>query len=425
MTILAVFTNAPSIAPYRGAGRPEVSFAIECALDRAARELGFDRVELRRRNMIPPEAMPFQTGHAFKYDSGQFEKNMNETLAQADIAGFEARREDAAKRGKLRGFGFANAIEQSAGGFEEYAQIRFDPSGSATVMVGTHNHGQGHETVFRQLLVDIFGLEFDQIRILQGDTDQVAFGHGTFGSRSSGVGSAAIGVAGEKIIEKCKAIAAHLFETAVEDVEFSDGEFRVAGTDKTKPFQEVAKTAFMRALLPPDIEPGLIADGVFVPPVPTFPNGCHAAEVEIDPDTGTISIERYVVVDDVGTVMNPMLLKGQVHGGVVQGIGQILMENVVFESGTGQLLSGSFMDYAMPRADDLSPIEVSENPVPSPTNPFGIKGAGEGGSVGAMPCLMNAILDALAPAGVTWLDIPATPETVWRAIQDAKGNGAG
>jgi len=425
MTIRAVFTNTPSIAPYRGAGRPEVSFAIECALDRAARELGFDRVELRRRNMIPPEAMPFQTGHAFKYDSGEFEQNMDQALAQADAAGFEARRAEAARRGMLRGFGFANAIEQSAGGFEEYAQIRFDPSGSATVMVGTHNHGQGHETVFRQLLHEIFGLEFDHIRILQGDTDQVAFGHGTFGSRSSGVGSAAIGAAGEKIIEKCKAIAAHLFEAAVEDVEFGGGEFRVAGTDKTKPFQEVAKTAFMRALLPPDIEPGLIADGVFVPPVPTFPNGCHAAEVEIDPETGAIRIERYVVVDDVGTVMNPMLLKGQVHGGVVQGIGQILMEDVVFEAGTGQLLSGSFMDYAMPRADDLPAIEVSENPVPSPTNPFGIKGAGEGGSVGAMPCLMNAILDALAPVGVTWLDMPATPETVWRAIQDAKGNGAG
>ncbi|HUT48623.1 MAG TPA: xanthine dehydrogenase family protein molybdopterin-binding subunit [Alphaproteobacteria bacterium] len=425
MHVLAVFTNTPSIAPYRGAGRPEVSFAIECALDRAARELGFDRIEIRRRNIIPPEAMPFQTGHAFIYDSGEFERNMDTALAQADAAGFETRRAEAVQRGKLRGFGIANAIEQSAGGFEEYGQIRFDPSGGATVLVGTHNHGQGHETVFRQLLVEIFGMEFDQIRVIQGDTDQVAFGHGTFGSRSSGVGSAAIGIAGEKIIEKCKAIAAHLFEAAVEDVEFGDGEFRVAGTDKTRTFQEVAKTAFMRALLPPEIEPGLMADGVFVPPAPTFPNGCHAAEVEIDPETGTIKIERYVVVDDVGTVMNPPLLKGQVHGGVVQGIGQILMEDVVFEPGTGQLLSGSFMDYAMPRADDLSPIEVAENPVPSKTNPFGIKGAGEGGSVGAMPCMMNAIVDALAPVGVTWLEMPTTPERVWRAIRDAKGNGAG
>jgi carbon-monoxide dehydrogenase large subunit len=211
-----------------------------------------------------------------------------------------------------------------------------------------------------------------------------------------------------------------LFEAAVDDVEFAEGAFRVAGTDKTRPFQEVAKTAFMRALLPPEIEPGLIADGVFVPPAATFPNGCHTAEVEIDPETGTIKLERYVVVDDVGRIMNPPLLEGQIHGGVVQGIGQILMEDVVFEAGTGQLLSGSFMDYAMPRADDLSAIEVESLPVPSPTNPFGIKGAGEGGCVGSMPCLMNAILDALAPLGIDWLEMPATPERVWRAIRDAK-----
>jgi len=422
--VTSVFTNTPPIAPYRGAGRPEATFAIECALDRAARELGLDRLELRRRNIIPPTAMPFQTGLVFNYDSGEFERNLDEVLALADADGFETRRAASTRRGKLRGIGYAISIEQSAGGFEEYAQIRFDPSGSATVLVGTHNHGQGHETVFRQLLVEKFGMDFDKIRIVQGDTDLVPFGHGTFGSRSSGVGSAAIGVAADRIIEKCTAIAAHLFEAAPGDVVLEDGEFRVAGTDKTRPFEEVAKTAFIRPLLPPDIAPGLIADGAFVPPAPTFPNGCHAAEVEIDPETGVIAIERYVVVDDVGTVMNPPLLKGQIQGGVVQGIGQIVMEDIVFDPETGQLLSGSFMDYAMPRASDLPDIEVKSQPVPSKTNPFGIKGAGEAGCVGAMPCLMNAILDALAPVGVTWLAMPATPERVWRAIEEARGRSA-
>ena len=249
--VTAVFSNTPPVAPYRGAGRPEATFAIECALDRAARELELDRIAVRRRNIIPSSAMPFQTGLVFNYDSGEFERNMDQALTIADMTGFEARRTAAQKSGKLRGFGIAVSIEQSAGGFEEYAQIRFDPSGSATVLVGTHNHGQGHETVFRQVLVEKFGMDFDKIRIVQGDTDLVPFGHGTFGSRSSGVGSAAISVAADRIIEKCTAIAAHLFEAAPADVVFEDGEFRVAGTDKTRSFEEVVKTAFMRTLLPP------------------------------------------------------------------------------------------------------------------------------------------------------------------------------
>ncbi|MHA1570628.1 MAG: xanthine dehydrogenase family protein molybdopterin-binding subunit [Alphaproteobacteria bacterium] len=307
-----------------------------------------------------------------------------------------------------------------SGGFEEYAQIKFDSGGNATLYVGTHNHGQGHETVFKQLIADRLGLDFASIRVVQGDTDLVAFGHGTFGLRSSGLGGAAIGAASDKIIEKCTAIASHLLEAATGDIEFADGEFRITGTDRAITFKEVACAAFVRATLPPGIGPGLVVDGVFVPPAPTFPNGCHVAEVEIDPQTGVTRIERYVVVDDVGTVMNPLLLEGQIQGGVVQGIGQVMMEEVVFEPENGQLLSGSFLDYCMPRASDLLAIEVISNPVPTKTSPLGIKGSGEAGCVGALPCVMNAILDALEPLGIHDLAMPATPERVWRAIKDAK-----
>ena len=419
MEVTALFTNTPPVGPYRGAGRPEAIYAIERVIDKAAREMGIDQTELRRRNMIAPDQMPFRTGLTFTYDCGAFEQNMDMTLDLADYAGFGKRREEAAARGNLRGIGIVNAIEQSAGGFEEYAQIKFDPGGNATLHVGSHNHGQGHETVFKQLIADRLGLDFEHIRVVQGDTDLVAFGHGSFGARSSGLGGAAIGAASDKIVEKCTAIASHMLEAAVTDIEYSEGEFRVAGTDRAIAFQEVARAAFVRASLPPEIEPGLMADGVFVPTAPTFPNGCHIAEVEIEPETGTTVIERYTVVIDVGTVMNPMLLKGQIQGGVVQGIGQVMMEEVVFEPGSGQLLSGSFMDYCMPRADNMPAIEVRSNPVPTKTNPLGIKGAGEAGCVGALPCLMNAILDALAPLGIHDFAMPATPERVWRAIRDA------
>ncbi len=417
--VTGVFTNTPPVAPYRGAGRPEASYAIERVIDKASREMGIDRIALRRRNIIAPEQMPFQTGLTFTYDCGAFGDNLDAVLEFADYAGFEKRREKARKRGRLRGIGVANVIEQSAGGFEEYAQIKFDSGGNATLAVGTHNHGQGHETVFKQLIADRLGLDFASIRVVQGDTDLVAFGHGTFGSRSSGLGGAAIGAASDRIVEKCTAIACHMLEAASGDIEFIDGEFRIAGTDRAIAFKDVARAAFVRAALPPGVEPGLMADGVFVPPAPTFPNGCHVAEVEIDPETGVTTIERYTVVDDVGTVMNPMLLKGQIQGGIAQGIGQVMMEEVVFDPENGQLLTGSFLDYCMPRAYDLPSIDVNANPVPTKTNPLGIKGAGEAGCVGALPCLMNAILDALAPLGIDDLAMPATPERVWRAIKDA------
>ncbi len=417
--IKAYFSNTPSTAPYRGAGRPEASFAIERVIDLAAREMGIDSAELRRRNTIPSSAMPYKTGLTFTYDCGEFEKNMDTVLANANYSEFEDRRKKAKDRGKLLGFGIANIIERAAAMGEETADIRFDSTGTVTLTVGTHSHGQGHETVFRQLLNDVLGLPFDRVRFVQGDTDKVAHGFGTFGSRSSGLAGAAIQRAAIKLIEKGKRIVAHEFEVAVSDIDFDDGTFRVTGTDLSKDIFDVAKKAYMAATLPRDIEPGFYEHATYSPTGPTFPNGCHACEVEIDPDTGQVALTKYWVTDDVGVIMNPLLVKGQVHGGVAQGVGQILTEDMRWDPETGQPLTGSFLDYGMPRADDLPSIEVTANVVPTPTNPLGIKGAGEAGTVGAMPCVMNAIADALAPIGATPPDMPATPERVWRAISEA------
>ncbi len=418
--ILGTLTNTPTIGPYRGAGRPEASFSIEMAIDVAARRLGMDRFELRRKNMIPPIKAPYKTGLSYVYDSGEFEAVFDKALALSDLPGFVARRAASEKQGKLRGLGIACSIEQSAGGFDEACEIRIDQSGGATLLIGTHNHGQGHETVFRQVLADQLGLEFENIRILQGDTDTVAHGHGTFGSRSSGLGGTAIVRASARIVEKAKQIAAHRLEAAADDIEFKNGRFAVAGTDKSLSWNDVARTAYAPRLLPGGMEVGLAAAAGFTPPQPTFPNGCHVCEVEIDRDTGRATVERYISVDDVGTVMNPMLLKGQIHGGIVQGLGQILLENMQFDADTGQALTGSLMDYCLPRADDVPSFVVEEHVVPTPINPLGIKGAGEGGTVGAMPCVQSAILDALAPLGIDWLDMPASPHRVWQALTMAK-----
>ncbi len=418
-----VFTNTPPIGPYRGAGRPEAALAMEQIIDLAAREMGIDRIELRRRNIIPPDALPFQTGLVFKYDCGEFERNMDRAMEIGDYAGFAARRLESEAAGRLRGIGVANAIEQSAGLFDELAEIRFTPNGDVTVMMGTHSHGQGHETVFRQLLADKLGLECEQIRYVQGDTDQVAHGHGTFGSRTSGLGGAALARAADVLIAKGTLIAAHQMEAAAADVAFADGAFAIAGTDRSIGLGEVARLAFMPAQLPPDLESGFWATSTFAPSGPTFPNGCHVCEVEIDPETGLVEVTRYSVVDDVGTVMNPMLLKGQLHGGIVQGLGQILLENLVLDPESGQLVTGSFMDYAMPRAGDVPFMEIETNEIPTATNPLGIKGAGEAGCVGAMPCVMNAVIDALAPLGIREFEMPASPERVWRAIHEARRSG--
>jgi aerobic carbon-monoxide dehydrogenase large subunit len=421
VTVLGVFTNTTATAPYRGAGRPEACYVIEGIIDRAARELGIDRVELRRRNIIPPAAMPFKTGLVYTYDNGKFEKIMDLALKHAGHAQFEQRRVEAKSRGKLRGLGVVNAIERAAAPpGAETAEIRFDATGTATVVVGTTAQGQSHETMYKIILSDKLGLDFDDISFLQGDTDKVVWGTGTFGSRSAVIGGSAAVRAAEKIITKGRKIAAHLFEAAEADVDFAAGTFSVAGTDRRLPLTEVARAAFQSARLPKGMEPGLFETGVFEPQMQTFPNGTHICELEIDTETGAIDILRYVAVDDVGTVINALTLHGQVHGGVAQGIGQALSEQIVYDPQSGQLLSGSFMDYGMPRADDLCAIEVEDNPVPTNANPLGVKGAGEAGTVGALPAVMNATLDALSTLGIKHIEMPLTPEKVWRAIRDAR-----
>ena len=416
--VTGVFTNTNSVGPYRGAGRPEAAYAIERTIDTAAAEMGIDPAEIRRRNYIAPAAMPYKTGLLFTYDSGEFEANMEGAMSIVDYAGFASRRDEAERRGKLRGIGISNVIEQSAGGPPEWAQVQFDPSGAVSLVMGTHNHGQGHETIFRQILADKLGIEFEQVQLQQGDSDSVIAGTGTFGSRSSGVGGASILLAADRVIDKCRKVAAHKLEVAEEDIEFDDGVFTVAGTDRTMNLINAAKAVQNFMTAPPGMEVGLSEWAAWSPPAPTFPNGCHICEVEIDRDTGVLDIARYAAVDDVGTVINPLLMIGQLHGGIVQGVGQAMLENVVWDRDSGQLVSGSFMDYTMPRADDLPSFEMEINEVPTPTNPMGVKGAGEAGCVGALPAVMNAIVDALRPLGITTLDMPATPERVWRAMQE-------
>ncbi|HUA50807.1 MAG TPA: xanthine dehydrogenase family protein molybdopterin-binding subunit [Candidatus Sulfotelmatobacter sp.] len=426
--ITAVLSNTNPTAPYRGAGRPEAIYLIERLIDDAAREVGpklgpkpgMDRVALRRLNLIPPTAMPYQTALGPKYDCGEFEHNLDAALELADHAGFAARRAEARARGTLRGLGIASAIEQAAGTAQpEYAEIRFNPSGTAVLLMGTKNQGQGHETMFKQILHERLGLDPGTVQFIDGDTDRVAFGMGTNGSRSTVLGGSALMLAADKVIAKGKRLAAHLLEAAEADIEFAEGRFAIAGTDRGLTMKEVAVAMFQVGRLPPGIEPGLYENATYRASHDTYPNGCHVCEVDIDPESGTVELVNYVVVDDVGTVINPLTLKGQIHGGVVQGIGQILMEQVVWEPGSGQLLTASPMDYAVPRADSLCDFVVKSHAVPTQFNPLGAKGAGEAGTVGALPAVMNAIMDALAPLGVTALDMPATSERVWRAIRAA------
>jgi aerobic carbon-monoxide dehydrogenase large subunit len=423
VTVTGVFSNTNPTCPYRGAGRPEASYCIERTIDIAARQTGIDPIALRRRNMIPPTAMPYKTGLTFTYDSGEFEKTMDMALERADRAGLATRREAARAGGKLYGAGVASVIEMAGGPaeipLEEAIEIRFDATGNATVLAGTHSHGQGHETMYRQFAGHILGLAPERMRLVYGDTDLVFHGRGTFGSRSASAGGAAFLGAAGKIIEKGKLIAGHLLEASALDIEFTDGRFSVAGTDRSIDLIEVAKASFLAARMPRGMELGLDARAVVTPPGPTFPNGCHVCEVEIDPDTGIARLVHYTVVDDVGRVVNPLMLKGQIHGGIAQGAGQALLENMVYDPKSGQLLTGSFMDYGLPRADDLPVFEVASNEVPSKNNPLGIKGAGEAGTVGALSAVMNAVNDALAPLGIRHFDMPATPERLWRAIRDA------
>ena len=424
VAVLAVMANTNGTAPYRGAGRPEATYVIERLIDDAARELAVDPIELRSRNLIASSALPCKTALGLNYDCGDFPANQAKALAQADWAGFSKRRDEAEARGRLRGIGIANPIEKAAGPGQEFAEIRFHPSGNATLLMGSKNQGQGHETVFKQVLNERLGLDPAVVQYIDGDTDRVAFGIGTNGSRSTVIGGSALWMAADKVIAKSKRIAAHLLEAADIDVEFAvgadGGNFAVAGTDRRISLTEVAKASFQAGRLPPGLEGGLYESGTFAPEDNTYPNGCHICEVEIDPDTGALDIVRYVVIDDVGTVVNPIGLKGQIHGGIAQGLGQALMEQVVYDRESGQNLTGSFMDYSMPRADAMPYMEIISNPVPTKRNPLGAKGAGEAGTVGALPAIINAIVDALSPLGVKTLDMPATSARIWHAIRDAR-----
>jgi len=415
--VRGVFTNTVHTDAYRGAGRPEAAYVIERLIDAAAFDLGMDPAALRRRNYIPPERLPYRTALGLTYDSGRFERNMDEAMRRADWRGFEDRRARAAARGLLRGIGMANYIERCGGGMDESAALRFDPSGAVTLLIGTMANGQGHETAYAQIISDRLGIPFDRIRVLQGDTDIVGNGNGTGGSRSIPVGGAALAAACEKVITKGKRLAAHMLEAAVVDIAFADGVFSVAGTDRVISIADVARASFSPASRPPDMEAGLDERAGFTPPDFTYPNGVHICEVEIDPETGVVAVLRYVVVDDFGVMLNPMLVEGQVHGGVAQGLGQALLEHTVFDSATGQLLSGSLMDYAIPRADDMPRFEFTAfEDAPCLTNPLGMKGAGEAGAIGAPPAAINAIVDALKPYGVRHVDMPATAHRLWHLI---------
>ena len=421
---ICVMTNTGPLAPYRGAGRPEATYVIERLIDDAANELGFDRIELRRKNSIAPGRLPLRTALGYLYDCGEFEKCMNMALDRADWPGFAARREASRGKGLLRGIGVANPIERAGPVGMEYAELRFDEEGKAVLHMGTKNHGQGHETTFAQLLGSRLALDPSDISYVDGDTDRVAAGTGTYGSRSAAIGGSALLLVADKIIDKGRKIAAHMLEAATNDVIFDAGRFSVAGTDRAVSLKDVARVAHQLAKLPPGLEPGLHESGRWAPDAVTFPYGSHVCEVEIDPETGVVRMDRYCVVDDVGNVINPHLVDGQIHGGIGQGASQVLFERISYDTQSGQLLTGSFMDYAMPRADDFCDFEVGNLLTVTKRNPLGVKGVGESGAVGALPVVMNAILDALAPLGVKHLDMPATPERVWAAIRAAQSNGA-
>jgi carbon-monoxide dehydrogenase large subunit len=408
VSVAGVCSNTNPTSPYRGAGGPEAAYILERLIDKAARALQIDPVSLRRRNLIGEAAFPHDTGIGLVYDCGAFAGVMDAALGLADVAGFDARYDEAARRGRLLGLGICNAIEQTARPSPEGVEIRLEPGGHATIAIGTAGQGQGHATIFRQLVCPSLGLDPKLVRIQDGDSDAVATGVGTFNSRSIVTGGSAITQTVEKIIEAGKPIAATLLEAAIGDLEFDLGEFRIAGTDRSVTLEQVV-----------DAAAGLSADSVFVPASPTFPNGTHVCEVEIDPQTGSVTVVRYATIDDVGTVLNPLLLEGQIQGGVVQGIGQALLESIQFDSQSGQILTGSFLDYAMPRADDVCAIETGSNPVPTSLNPLGVKGAGEAGTVGALPAVMCAVSDALARYGAPDIEMPATPERVWRALRES------
>jgi aerobic carbon-monoxide dehydrogenase large subunit len=418
----AVFTNTPPTIPYRGAGRPEAVYIMERLIDKAAHEMKMDRAEIRKKNFIQPAAMPYATKTGWTYDTGDYAAAMSKAQRLADWEGYTARKAASEKAGKKRGLGIVTYVDNT-GIFNDRMEIRFDPSGQCTVHAGTFSHGQGHETVYPQMVSDWLGIPIEQIRFAQGDTDQVAAGRGTYASRSMMVGGSALRAAADEVIEKGKRWAAHFMEASPSDITFADGKFTIAGTDKVMPLQKVAAMSFIPVGIPAELGVGLTGAGAFSANVPSFPNGCHICEVEIDSDTGTVIIDRYTVVDDIGTVINPLLAEGQIQGGVVQGVGQAILEDIVHDE-HGHFLTGSLMDYGVPRADNVPNIKVDFSPVASKSNPLGVKGVGEGGTVAATPTVVNAILDALQAYGVEDIPMPATPQRIWAAIQGGERKAA-
>jgi aerobic carbon-monoxide dehydrogenase large subunit len=419
-----LFTNTSQSGPYRGAGRPEAAYFTERLIDRAARAVGIEPAEIRRRNLIPPEKLPYATPTLWNYDSGEFKRLLDKCIELSDWKGFAARKKFSEKNGKLRGRAVTYYIE-FGGIFNERMDLRFNPDGTLNILAGTHSHGQGHATVFAQLVHDRLGVPFESIRYVQGDTAQVAIGRGTYAARSATVGGNALLAAADAIIEKGKPLAAALMEADAADIEFKDGQYRVVGTDKAFAITDVAKAAYAPAgPLTEKFGVGLESTGSYSASPPSHPNGSHVCELEVDPDTGEVTVDRYFVVDDLGRVLNPMIVRGQIHGGVVQGLGQALIEHQVYDRQSGQLLSGSFMDYGMPRADTMPDVETVLEEVPCKTNPLGVKGIGESGTIGAPPTVINALIDALKPLGVEHIDMPATPARVWETIVRARA-GAG
>ncbi|HEX4366593.1 MAG TPA: xanthine dehydrogenase family protein molybdopterin-binding subunit [Rhodopila sp.] len=423
--VCGVLTHTVPTAAYRGAGRPEATYAIERLIDVAARELGISPYELRRRNLIPPEAMPYKTALTFTYDCGEFEGNMQEATALSDFDTFEERRADAAGRGRLRGIGLCNCIEVAGGPFlrpaKDLSTLRLAEDGTLILRSGSMSVGQGLETTMTQLVADRFGVPIEQVKWEGGDTDLLPSGKGNGGSGALCIGGSAVTLAVDKVIEKARRIAAELLEAAVVDVELADGRFTIAGTDRSIALTDVARAVHDPAHIPPGEEGGLVESGEFTPTAVTFPNGTHICEVEIDPETGVTEIIRYSAVEELGRVLNPMIVAGQIHGGVVQGVGQALGEMIIHDADSGQMLTASFMDYQMPRAAEYPEFRLATREVPTAVNPLGAKGVGEAGTVGALGAAMNAINDALAPLGIRHFDMPATPARVWAAIRAARG----
>ena len=430
--VTAVFTNTAPVDAYRGAGRPEATYVVERLVSTAAREMKIADADLRRRNFITE--FPYQTPVALCYDIGNYEATLAAAIKLADVAGFGARKDDAKRRGKLRGIGYSTYIEAcglapsnvagslgARAGLFEAGEVRVHPTGKVTVFTGSHSHGQGHETTFAQVVADRLGIAIDDIDIVHGDTGRILFGMGTYGSRSIAVGGTAIVKALDKVVAKGKKIAAHLLEAADTDIEFKDGKFTVAGTDREVPFAQVALTAYVPHNYPLDkLEPGLNESAFYDPTNFTYPAGSHICEVEIDPATGMTTIASFTAVDDFGKIINPMIVEGQVHGGLAQGIGQALLEAGVYDRESGQLITGTYMDYTMPRADDLPSFKVGTEVTACTHNPLGVKGCGEAGAIGAPAAVINAIVDALAHLGVRDIEMPATPQRVWQTIQSAK-----